>query len=200
VAVRFTKDVAKRFNDDIRFVKTLVGNPKAMGAVWPTSNVTAKRMASVINPTDNTKVLELGPGTGVITNAIIERGVKPHNIFSVEYTSAFLPQLRKKYPGVNFIHGDAFNLDTLLSGLEPGLFDAALSGLPLLNFPTNKRVDLLQSAFKWLQPGRPFVQFSYGPASPLPPDPASYRTESLEWILRNIPPARIWTYQQSTDA
>ncbi len=194
---RFAKNVARHIHEDMNFVKTWVARPKTTGAVLPTSRYTAKRMASVIDPSNGAKVLELGPGTGSITKAIIERGVKPENIYSVEFNASFVPSLRQKYPGVNFLQGDAFALRNHLPDMAGNNFEAVISGLPLLNFPVQKRVKLLLSLFGWVKRGNPVVQFSYGAMSPIPKRPGSYQVNSLEWIVRNVPPARIWTYRQT---
>ena len=139
-------------------------------------------------------VLELGPGTGVITKAILDAGVKPDNIYSIEFSREFIPGLKQRYPGVNFIHGDAFRVSEIARDLEIDCFDSVISGLPLLNFPVSRRVRLVIASLNLVDYGRPFVQFSYGPRSPVPARPRYYDVSHLGMVLRNIPPARIWRY------
>lgn len=193
---RVARNVASRFDQEIRFFKTWIDKPKAMGAVLPTSSVTAKRMASLINPGCDDPVLELGPGTGVITKAILASGVTPAKLYSVEYTEGFIPQLKSDFPGVNIIHGNAFMLDDVLTDLGERKFDTIVSAIPLLNFPVKQRVELLNSLFERLNPGRPIVQISYGPNSPIPPDWETYSVEPFDWMVRNIPPARLWVFRR----
>jgi len=193
---RFTQQLSKHFDEELRFFKTWMDKPKAMGAVLPTSNVTARKMASLIDETSSAPILELGPGTGVITKAILEKGVKPEDLYSVEYTQEFIPQLKEDFPGVNILHGDAFHLDDVLPDLGEQKFGAIISAIPLLNFPKEGRVDLLNSMLDRLQPGRPFVQISYGPKSPIPPNFSTYTVEPLSWMARNLPPARLWVYRR----
>ncbi len=190
------KNTARHFDEEIRFFRAWIDKPKAMGAVLPTSATTANRMASLINPESADPVLELGPGTGVITKAIIARNVRPENLYSVEHTQAFLPILQADYPKVNFIHGDAFQLDEALPDLGSQRFDTVVSAVPLLNFPVERRVDFLNSLFDRLNPGRPVVQISYGPVSPIPPDWTTYSVEPFDWMFRNLPPARLWVYRK----
>ncbi len=196
VASRMARNVADRFDEEIRFFKTWIDKPKAMGAVLPTSSVTARRMASLITEQSDDPVLELGPGTGVITKAILARGVKPSKLFSVEYTEAFIPQLKSDYPEVNILHGNAFQLDDVLPDLGDSRFDTVISAIPMLNFPLEKRIGLLNELFDRLKPGRPIVQISYGPVSPIPPDWQTYSVEPFDWMVRNIPPARLWVYRR----
>ncbi|MDQ9592448.1 hypothetical protein RF080_13990, partial [Serratia marcescens] len=68
------KKLAEKFGEEIRFFKGWMHGPKAVGSILPTSSITARRMASVVNPHSGLPVLELGPGTGVITRAILNRG------------------------------------------------------------------------------------------------------------------------------
>ena len=193
---RLARKVGQKFDSEIRFIKNWIDQPRAVGAVLPTSASTARKMASLINEASDNPILELGPGTGAITQAILDRGIHPHNLLSVEYSKGFLPNLRKTFPEVRFYHGDAFNLDTVLPNLGDKKFDAVLSGLPLLNFPVESRVRLLEDLLDRLSPGRPVVQFSYGPKSPIPPNFTTYTVEPLDWMMRNVPPARLWVYRR----
>ncbi|MEP0943002.1 MAG: phospholipid N-methyltransferase PmtA [Rhizobiaceae bacterium] len=193
---RLARKVGKKFDEEIRFFKNWIDQPRAVGAVLPTSASTARKMASLINESSGNPVLELGPGTGVITKAILDKGIHPQNLLSVEYSAGFLPNLRSTFPQVRFYHGDAFNLGTVLPDLGGRKFDAVLSGLPLLNFPVESRVHLLEDLLDRLNPGRPVVQFSYGPKSPIPPNFSTYTVEPLDWMMRNVPPARLWVYRR----
>ena len=95
----FRKALAKKFDDEIRFFKGWIDRPKAVGSIVPTSSVTARRMASVVDPASGLPVLEVGPGTGVITRAILERGVLPGDLVAVEYAEDFVRHLRRAFPG-----------------------------------------------------------------------------------------------------
>lgn len=194
MGLRIKERIGKKFGEEIRFIRGMMDKPKTVGAIMPTSVHTARRMASAVDPQSGLPVLELGPGTGVITRAILERGIAPERIYSVEYSDDFIAHLHLAYPGVQFIHGDAFDLETTLAHLGEQRFDTAISGLPLLNFPMHQRVKLLESLLDRLPPGRPVVQFSYGPVSPIVAQPDRYRIKHFDFIVRNIPPAQIWHY------
>jgi phosphatidylethanolamine/phosphatidyl-N-methylethanolamine N-methyltransferase len=153
-------------------------------------------MASIVNPNSGLPVLELGPGTGAITKAILGRGVKPENLVAIEYSTDFYEHLVHLYPGVNFINGDAFNLDRTLAHMEGQKFDSVISAVPLLNFPMQARVAMLESALDRLPPGRPFVQISYGVVSPIIARPDRYHIQHFDFIVRNIPPAHLWIYRR----
>src|SRR3569623_1603124 len=110
------KAFAEKFDDELKFFKGWIDKPKTVGSIVPTSAVTARKMASIVNPRSGLPVLEVAPGTGVLTRAILAEGVKPENLYAVEYSTDFVRHLRRLYPGVNVIEGDAFNLDATLGG------------------------------------------------------------------------------------
>lgn len=192
--------VKARFADEVRFLGSLLRAPRSVGAIAPTSSETATLMASNIDLDSGLPVLELGPGTGAITTAILGTSLAPGRLYAVEYSAAFCRLLRDRFPGANFLQGDAFDLPGTLAerlgDTAPAAFDCVISGLPLLNFPKEKRAHLLQTALALLEPGRPFVQFSYGIIPPIPlSDPSVVVTKS-RWIIRNVPPARVWVYRR----
>jgi phosphatidylethanolamine/phosphatidyl-N-methylethanolamine N-methyltransferase len=153
-------------------------------------------MASIVNPSSGLPVLELGPGTGCITKAILAHGVRPENLYTIEYSQDFVEHLRRLYPKINVIQGDAFDLDKTLGENRGLTFDAAVSGVPLLNFPVAQRVSYVESILDRLPAGRPIVQLTYGPFSPVPPGQGSYTVEHFDFIIRNIPPTRLWLYRR----
>lgn len=194
---RIRSRIAEKFDDEIRFIKGMISTPRTVGAIMPTSARMAARMASIVDTGSGLPVLELGPGTGVITKAILDKGVKPEDLVSVEYSGEFVRHLRGKYPGVNFINGDAFSLAETLQNYRGQQFDCVISGIPLLNFPMHQRVKLVEDLLKLIPVGRPIVQFSYGPVSPVVARPDSYTIKHFDFVMRNIPPAQIWHYRKT---
>lgn len=190
------KSLARRFDEELRFFKGWIDKPRAVGSIVPTSGVTARKMASVVDPDSGLPVLELGPGTGVITKAILEAGVKPENLWSIEYSQDFVEHLRSAYPGVNIVHGDAFNLDETLGDRRGMVFDSIVSGVPLLNFPVPQRIAYVEDLLDRLPAGRPIVQLTYGPRSPVPPGKGNYTVEHFDFIIRNLPPTQLWIYRR----
>jgi phosphatidylethanolamine/phosphatidyl-N-methylethanolamine N-methyltransferase len=190
------KTLAEKFDDELKFFKGWIDKPKAVGSIVPTSSITARKMASVVDPMSGLPVLEVGPGTGVITRAILAHGVKPENLYAVEYSPDFVRHLRQLYPGVNVIEGDAFNLDATLGDKSGLTFDSVISGVPLLNFPVEQRVAYVESLLDRIPTGRPVVQLTYGPLSPIPPGRGDYTVEHFHFVIRNIPPTQLWIYRR----
>jgi len=191
--------LGQRFDEEIRFFRGWIEKPRSVGSIVPTGAVMARRMASVVDTGSGLPVLELGPGTGCITRAILARGVDPTMLWSVEHSEDFVDHLREIHPGVNFVQGDAFALDAALAGAPP-VYDCAISGLPLLNFPVEARIRFVNSVLERLPPGRPLVQFTYGPLSPVPTRKGDYSVEHFDFIMRNLPPAQLWIYRRGARA
>ena len=191
---------AEKFDDELKFFKGWIDKPRAVGSIVPTSSFTARKMASVIDTRSGLPTLEVGPGTGIITKYILKHGVKPRDLYAVEYSHDFVIHLRRNFPGVNVVEGDAFNLgETLRRALgdnTPKQFDSVVSGVPLLNFPVQQRVKYLEGLLDRLPQGRPVVQLTYGPKSPIPPGLGDYTVEKFDFILRNIPPTKLWIYRR----
>ncbi|HEY4192000.1 MAG TPA: class I SAM-dependent methyltransferase [Mesorhizobium sp.] len=190
------KAFADKFDDELKFFKGWMDKPKAVGSIVPTSGVTSRRMASVVDTASGLPVLEVGPGTGVITKAILARGVKPENLYAVEYSADFVRHLRRLYPEVNVIEGDAFNLAETLGDKRDIMFDCAISAVPLLNFPVQRRIAYLEGLLARIPAGRPVLQITYGPLSPIPAGKGDYTVKHYDFIIRNIPPAHLWVYRR----
>jgi phosphatidylethanolamine/phosphatidyl-N-methylethanolamine N-methyltransferase len=152
-------------------------------------------MAALVDPSIEGPIVELGPGTGPVTAALLERGIDPSRLVLVEYDGAFCDALRSKYPAVKVVQGDAFALDETLQEHANAPLAAIVSSLPLLNFAQEQRQRLIEISMKMLRPRAPFIQFTYGANSPLPVESQLYETSASKRIWWNLPPARVWTYR-----
>ncbi|MGE3643818.1 MAG: class I SAM-dependent methyltransferase [Beijerinckiaceae bacterium] len=193
-----------RFADEARFFKAWVENPVATGAVSPSGRFLARTMARYVDPALPGPVIELGPGTGPVTQALIERGVAPERLVLVEYDEAFCTLLRSRFPGATVIQGDAYDLPATLAGRLSEPAASVVSSLPLLNKPEADRISMLQAAFDLLGPQGNVVQFTYGMVSPVPRrtkhgEPVACQAEASPPVWLNIPPARVWVYRPAGD-
>jgi len=142
-----------RLDDEVRFLRSWIEKPLHMGAVMPSGRILARTMAQYVDVKSEGPVVELGPGTGAITSALIERGVDQKRLVLVEYNPGFCALLRERYPHAKVVQGDAYTLrDTLWNVLkEPA--SAVVSGLPLVTKPMLTRLKLIRDAFLALAPG-----------------------------------------------
>ena len=185
-----------RLDDEVRFLRSWIEKPLHMGAVMPSSKLLARTMAEYVDVEAKGPVVELGPGTGAITNALIEHGVDQKRLVLVEYNPGFCALLRDRYPQARVVQGDAYKLRDSLWNVLDVPASAVVSGLPLVTKPMLTRLKLIRDSFMALAPGAPFVQFTYSVAPPIPKSLPGVSTEASERIWMNLPPARVWVYRK----
>lgn len=185
-----------RLDDEVRFLRSWIDKPLHMGAVMPSGKALARTMAQYVDNDATGPVIELGPGTGAITSALVAHGVDQKRLVLVEFNPTFCALLRERYPQATIVQGDAYTLrDTLWDVLkEPA--SAVVSGLPLVTKPMLTRLKLIRDAFAAMSPSAPFVQFTYSVAPPIPKSLPGVSTEASERIWMNLPPARVWVYRK----
>jgi len=185
-----------RLDDEVRFIRSWLERPLSTGAVTPSGRVLARTMARYVDPYAVGPVVELGPGTGPVTEALIAEGVAIERLVLVEFNPTFCQLLRKRFPAATVVQGDAYSIRWLLGGLLQQPAAAIVSGLPLVTKPVRQRLRLLRDALELLGPGAPFVQFTYAVVPPIPNRLNGVRAEASERIWKNMPPARVWVYRK----
>jgi phosphatidylethanolamine/phosphatidyl-N-methylethanolamine N-methyltransferase len=184
-----------RLDDDMRFIRSWLEKPLATGAVMPSSRLLARTMARYVDPNTKGSIIELGPGTGPVTEALVDRGIDPSRLILVEFNPVFCRLLRSRYPEATVVQGDAYRLNGLLETLVREPAAAMVSGLPLITKPLRTRLRLISDALGLLAPGAPFVQFTYAMVPPIPKGLSGIKAEASELIWMNLPPARVWVYR-----
>ena len=120
----------KRPSGKRTFLKSLVDSPHLTGAIAPSSAALSRLMASYVDRADPLPVLELGPGTGVVTRALIERGIARDRIVAVEFNPDFCTLLSQRFAGVTVVRGNAYDLAETLPADHQGPYAAVISSLP----------------------------------------------------------------------
>jgi phosphatidylethanolamine/phosphatidyl-N-methylethanolamine N-methyltransferase len=186
-----------RIDDEVRFFRSWMEKPLAIGAVTPSGKALARTMAAYVDPEIPGPIIELGPGTGPVTEALVDQGIDPSRLILVEFNPHFCRLLSERYPTATVVQGDAYGLRPLLTSFclrEP--VAAVVSGLPLFTKPLHTRLRLLYEAFELMLPGAPFVQFTYAAVSPIPKSHGRVKSQASERIWTNFPPARVWVYRK----
>ena len=191
---RTAKVAADKIEDEARFIRTWIESPLKTGAVSPSSPELCREMAAHVELARDGIVIELGPGTGPVTEALLAAGVAPERLVLIEYDGDFCRRLRERFPGVTVVQGDAYALRATLQDIASQPVAAVVSSLPLMTRPPSARKALLAEALDLMPAGAPYIQFTYAAKPPLPPD-AAYATQRGKRIWRNIPPARVWIYR-----
>lgn len=196
---KLKEPLARRLQDEARFLRSWLDNPLQAGAIAPSGPALARAMAALVDVSRPGPVIELGPGTGPVTQALIERGVAEDRLVLVEFDPDFCALLRQRFPRATVVQGDAYAIDRTLAGRLRAPAAAVVSSLPLLTRPEEERARLLVQAFGLMAPDAPFIQFTYGLTSPVPRGPG-VAAEASAPVWLNIPPARVWAYRRADGA
>jgi len=184
-----------RLDDEMQFIRSWIEKPLSTGAVMPSSKALARTMARYVDAEASGPVIELGPGTGPVTEALVEHGIDQSRLILVEFNPDFCRLLRARYPEATVVQGDAYRLRRIVEVYVREPAAAVVSGLPLLTKPLRTRLRLMADAVGLLAPGAPFVQFTYAMVPPIPKALSGIRVVASELIWLNLPPARVWVYR-----
>lgn len=184
-------------SDFFRFFRSWIAAPMRVASIAPSSPALARLITSEIGPV-HAPVIELGPGTGVFTRALLARGVRESDLTLVEFGEEFASLLRARFPQARIASIDAATLAAsgLFSEASAG---AAVSGLPLLVMPEDKVEAIVAATFSCLRPGARLYQFTYGPRCPVQPailDRLGLAAVPIGRTVRNIPPATVYRFSR----
>ncbi|WP_307279022.1 class I SAM-dependent methyltransferase [Phyllobacterium ifriqiyense] len=180
------------------FFQAWLKNPLRVAAIAPSDSALAALITSEISR-DIGPVIELGPGTGAFTRALVARGVRQEDLALIEFGSEFAAALHFHYPRAHTVWMDAARLHTveLFDGRSAG---AVVSGLPLLSMPPRKVIAILIGAFRKMEPDGAFYQFTYGPRCPVPHrllDHLGLEAVRIGGTLANLPPAAVYRIRRT---
>jgi phosphatidylethanolamine/phosphatidyl-N-methylethanolamine N-methyltransferase len=193
----FAKKTLRPIDDEVQFIRSWIEKPLSTGAVMPSGKLLARTMARQVDIETPGPIIELGPGTGPVTEALVAQGVDPARLVLVEFNPVFCRMLRSRYPDATVVQGDAYRLKHLLGSLMREPAAAVVSGLPLFTKPLRTRLRLISDSFGLLSPGAPFIQFTYAVVSPIPRTLPGVQSRATERIWLNLPPAQVWVYRKS---
>jgi phosphatidylethanolamine/phosphatidyl-N-methylethanolamine N-methyltransferase len=179
--------------DAVQFFRAWMRDPLRVASVTPSSPALAGLMVTEIGAHTGS-VIELGPGTGVFTRALLDRGVAEENLILVEKGAEFAAMLRMRFPQAKVLCADAAALGRadLPSDAPIG---AVVSGLPLLSMKPRTVFAILAGAFARLREGGAFYQFTYGPRCPVPLPVLArlgLKATRVGHTYRNFPPATVY--------
>jgi phospholipid N-methyltransferase len=175
-----------------RFLRSWLNDPLAVGAVAPSGRTLARSVARAVEP--GHRVVELGPGTGIVTREILARGVRPGDLVLVERCEGFAAHLEREHPTVTVLRGDATEPQKGLEALR-GTVDCVVSGLPLVLFSREQKSRLLEECFGLLRERGSLIQFTYGGRCPVAKRDLEQQglvAKCIGFIALNVPPAFIY--------
>jgi phosphatidylethanolamine/phosphatidyl-N-methylethanolamine N-methyltransferase len=155
---------ATPLGDEAVFFQAWLRQPAIIGAIIPTRSALARAMAHAVQ--SNRPVLELGGGTGPITQALVESGVPATRLTVIERNPVFHRMLTDRFPGLRILCGNVEGLSEILSPAEIGDVGAIVSSLPRVGWPVASQRSILEQSFAALREDGVFLEFSYGPFRP----------------------------------
>lgn len=190
--------------DELRFLAQWLRHPGRVGSVAPSGHALAATMAAAVTVDAGAgggagMVVELGPGTGSVTRALLQAGVAPRDLVAIESNGAFADMLRARFSDIRVLTGDARELGSLLRDAGVGPVGAIVSSLPLLSIGADARRAILAGIAAALPADGVLVQYTYGPAAPVPRALAAelgLAGARARWVLANVPPAAVWRYRR----
>jgi len=174
------------------FLSELAKRPLQMGTVWPSSPALAEAMARWLPTHQHDLMLELGPGTGIVTEKLLAAGLPEERLVAVEKSERLAGFLRERFPRAKIIAGDALELDRVLAGMR---FGAVFSSLPLKVFSADEVERISDAIHKVLLPGAHWVQYSYQLINGHAPAKSFHAVDS-EIVWQNLPPAKVSVYRR----
>lgn len=182
-------------NENMNFLRAWLRAPRRMGALTPSGSSLARLMTEHVNHLDG-PVIELGPGTGVFTRALLARGVPAHRLALIEADPVFANALTQRHPGARVLSMDAAKLGESSPLFGDERASAVVSGLPLLSMPPAQVKAIIQGVFdRQLRADGSFYQFTYGPRCPLPRhllERLDLEATRIGSALFNLPPAAVY--------
>jgi phosphatidylethanolamine/phosphatidyl-N-methylethanolamine N-methyltransferase len=180
------------------FFRQWLRSPKSMGSVIPSSRALAKAVAQEVAWKPGQYVVELGGGTGAISQGLIDRGIPRSHLIVIELDTALHAYLRERLTDCLVIQGDATRLGEILGRQRIGEIGTVISGLPMVSMPFEFQRGIIEQGFKMMPPGSFMLQYSYSPVAPVPAAKLGIEARLARYVLRNFPPAAVWKYRKLT--
>ena len=176
------------------FFRQWLRSPKSMGSIIPSSRFLAEAVAREVAWQPGQYVVELGGGTGAITQGLIDRDIPRDRLVIIELDTALHGFLKERFEGCHVIQGDATRLDEILARLPSGEVGTVISGLPMVGMPESFQQAIIEQGFKVVRKGGFMLQYSYSPIPPIPAKKFGILAKVARFVALNVPPAFVWKY------
>jgi phospholipid N-methyltransferase len=177
-------------------LRELARNPRGIGAVCSSSPALADEMARAVHPSllKSGCLIELGAGTGPVTEALLRRGVPRDKLIVVEKSEALAQCLKERFNGAAVVCCGAEEISSRIELNAP--VAAIVSSLPFRSLPPDVSAAIMSEVGRVLMPGGLFVQFTYALLGEMPFVTKDFRKLRTSFILRNLPPAKVEVFRK----
>lgn len=186
----------RRRDENLLFFKRALRNPRALGSLIPSSPHLARFIAKHLERDEDEFIVEIGAGTGCFTDSFIKSGVAPENLYVIELDPELAIYLKKRFPKVNIIQGNANDLVAILPPAVVGKVRTVVSGIPMVNLTKELQNQIVKSCFAIMGENGKLLQFTYAPVSPISSRKLSLQSKLIGFVFLNFPPANIWCYRR----
>ena len=185
----------------LTFLRQWIKSPLSMASVAPSGRQLARLMVAAL-PQGSRTVIELGAGTGAITDAVLRCGIPAKGLMAVELNPVLHRLMQQRFPQVHSVCADAQHVESVVlstDGFGHDGVDAVCSSLGLLTMPHDRQYAIVAAAFRLLRPDGVFIQYTYGPRHPMAEvvrESLNLHCLALGLAWRNLPPARVYVYSR----
>lgn len=184
----------------ITFLRSFLRRPGQVGAIAPSSPQLAAAMVDWFDWQRARGVVEFGPGTGVFTEAVVDRLHPDARFFAIERNPELCELVRRRCPSVPVHEDSVENVVDLCRQHQIDQVDAIVCGLPWASFPDSLQRSCLDALAEVLIPGGQFATFAYWQGMLMP---AAHRfrrrlgdyfneVHTSPTVWRNLPPAFVY--------
>lgn len=182
--------------EELLFLRRWLAHPLKVGAVLPSSHWLGRLVAKNTKVGPGEYVVEVGAGTGTITKTLLESGIPAERLFVVEIDPDLCTFLRREVPQAQVIQGDATKLSALLPPEVRGKVRTLVSGIPMVTLPLQVQAQMIEAWFDVMPPEGRMLQYTYSLVSPLPETKLGVKGRRCGIVVRNVPPAWVWSYER----
>ncbi|MCY3802876.1 MAG: hypothetical protein F4X93_00685 [Proteobacteria bacterium] len=181
------------------FLKRCASNPRRIGAILPSAKPVARTMAraSVEARWGAGPVVELGPGTGSITRALLASGIEEEEFVLVERDRELCRWLKHKFPRAVVVEGEATRIGAILDERSVGTPSVVVSSLPLLNLEEDERDAIVRENLDVLPRAGAIVQLTYARHPAVACERLGVSCRRVGFEALNVPPASVWRIRRS---
>jgi phosphatidylethanolamine/phosphatidyl-N-methylethanolamine N-methyltransferase len=191
---------AGQTNETELFFRQWLRSPKSMGSVIPSSRVLARAVTEAVQWRPGQHIIELGAGTGAISQGLIASGLPPEALMMIELDRPLFQYLRGRFPAVNVVNGDATRLVDIVRRQGITEVGTVISGLPMVTMPLAFQRAIISQSLDVLGADGCLLQYSYSPVSPIPARRLGVDAQLVKFVVRNVPPATVWRFRRRRSA
>ncbi|MCG6940374.1 MAG: methyltransferase type 12 [Thiohalocapsa sp.] len=191
------KTLRKRANGHWVFARQVLQHPLQIGAIIPSSSFLERRVVAAADIASAKVVVELGPGTGGMTRAML-RALQPEaRLLSIEINPIFHAHLAHIEDERLIAHlGSAADIREIAAAHGLGLPDAIVSGIPFSTMPQDMGAHILADASDCLAAAGRFVAYQFNPRVAALAQPFLGEPE-IGTELMNFPPMRVFRWAKA---